>query len=432
MQLNSCQQHAINEIIKFLHSDEKYFNLSGAAGTGKTFLIQYLINNLFASIQQLHKAIGSQSKFHNLAVLATTNKAASVLGSVMQMEVQTVHKFFSLFVARDNLTGIKSTKTTRNSQIQHNYVLFIDEASLIDKELFGLIDRLTMDTKVIFIGDQYQLGPVSQQVSSVYTKNFPIVELKTMERTTAPVLIDLYDRLRDSVRTKQPVQIQTHAGIIEHYDGLAAKQIVKDTFIQPDIDARVVAYSNERVMQWTNFLNQEVFHRGTSLSVGTHLILGKAFKGNTNKRYYSEEEAVITRYLDPAINPDCTLEPIYGSKGTGQRAVVSFRHGASGEVVAVNTIPAEIKRLIKAAKADSDWGKVEALEERVIDLRYREAATTHKTQGSTYDEIFVDLENLSTCHNPNTFYRLLYVACSRAKYKIHLLGELNAKFGTVL
>ena len=53
----------------------------------------------------------------------------------------------------------------------------------------------------------------------------------------------------------------------------------------------------------------------------------------------------------------------------------------------------------------------------------------HKSQGSTYDTVFIDLENIGSCRNPDQVARMLYVAVSRARNRIFLFGKLPTKYG---
>jgi len=76
---------------------------------------------------------------------------------------------------------------------------------------------------------------------------------------------------------------------------------------------------------------------------------------------------------------------------------------------------------IAKAQADKDWPTYFRLKELYIDLRHAEALTIHKSQGSTFDTVFVDTTSLYTCRNPNERRRLLYVACSRARHTLYLV-----------
>ena len=58
------------------------------------------------------------------------------------------------------------------------------------------------------------------------------------------------------------------------------------------------------------------------------------------------------------------------------------------------------------------------------DLRYTYASTINKAQGSTYDTVYVDLNDLAKCSNRDLQLRLLYVAVSRARHKVVFTGDI--------
>ena len=43
--------------------------------------------------------------------------------------------------------------------------------------------------------------------------------------------------------------------------------------------------------------------------------------------------------------------------------------------------------------------------------------------------VFIDLDNIGSCNNPDQVARMLYVAISRARNRIFLFGKLPAKYG---
>jgi hypothetical protein len=86
-------------------------------------------------------------------------------------------------------------------------------------------------------------------------------------------------------------------------------------------------------------------------------------------------------------------------------------------------------RLLKYYKSQKNWFMFYDLKKTHPDLRQRDAATVHKAQGSTYDTVFIDLDDLSTCRNPDQAARLLYVAFSRARRRVVCYGDLAEKFG---
>ena len=60
------------------------------------------------------------------------------------------------------------------------------------------------------------------------------------------------------------------------------------------------------------------------------------------------------------------------------------------------------------------------------DIDYGFAITSHRSQGSTYDNVFVDMKDIIFDKNGNIYtnkaemLRRLYVACSRTRHKLYI------------
>lgn len=54
-------------------------------------------------------------------------------------------------------------------------------------------------------------------------------------------------------------------------------------------------------------------------------------------------------------------------------------------------------------------------------LDYGYCISAHKSQGSQYQEVMIDMQNLMTCHNSEELRQLQYVAMSRTKSNVSLL-----------
>ena len=135
--LNSDQNKAFKAIRKFLeHPAANTFVLKGYAGTGKTFLMQYLGKWLEESEQQFR-------------MLATTGRAATVLRGKTGFSTKTVHSEIYNF---SKVEGIESHgnaadgSTNEHGQMSMQFLLrmpdednkmlyIIDEASMISGDL---------------------------------------------------------------------------------------------------------------------------------------------------------------------------------------------------------------------------------------------------------------------------------------------------------
>jgi len=80
-------------------------------------------------------------------------------------------------------------------------------------------------------------------------------------------------------------------------------------------------------------------------------------------------------------------------------------------------------------RKQKNWERYYYMQEKIPELRARHACTVHKSQGSSYDTIFIDAADLSTCRQPDMVARLLYVAVSRARKRVVFYGDLANKYG---
>jgi ATP-dependent exoDNAse (exonuclease V) alpha subunit len=85
---------------------------------------------------------------------------------------------------------------------------------------------------------------------------------------------------------------------------------------------------------------------------------------------------------------------------------------------------AEKNERIKVARAAEDTNLLAIIENSWVDLRGAYACTINKAQGSTFDSVFLDLDDVSRCNSGDQIARMLYVAVSRARNHVYLCGDL--------
>ena len=63
------------------------------------------------------------------------------------------------------------------------------------------------------------------------------------------------------------------------------------------------------------------------------------------------------------------------------------------------------------------WKLFHHFQDSFVDLRSVHAITAHRSQGSTFDTVFVDAKDIKAS---NDKFRLLYVACTRARNLVYI------------
>ncbi|MEO1692957.1 MAG: AAA family ATPase, partial [Cyanobacteria bacterium J06631_6] len=156
--LTEEQQEALKKLKSFLRSDRHFFRLSGYAGTGKSFLICHLIEWL-------------DDCGFEFAIAAPTNKAAKSLMQVgssvgINIDVKTVAQLLGQQPELNEETGEEEFTSSGNAEFDDYDVMIVDEFSMINRSNFEEIVQAitsTIDTKVIFVGDEAQLPPVKEK-----------------------------------------------------------------------------------------------------------------------------------------------------------------------------------------------------------------------------------------------------------------------------
>lgn len=209
--IDESQPMQQNEAFNLLKMGKNIF-LTGAAGSGKTYLLNQYINYL---------------KDHNVwvAITASTGIAATHLRGT------TIHSWSGIGV-KDALTEHDLEKLLINKRIKRNYkkcsVLIIDEISMLHKHHLDMIDTIARHLlnndqpfggiQVVVCGDFFQLPPVTRGVeekqfafeaSAWNTGNFHVCYLHEQHRQGNDPLLDVLNDIRSGTageHTKVPLR----------------------------------------------------------------------------------------------------------------------------------------------------------------------------------------------------------------------------------
>jgi len=427
--LNQEQQAAADGFFKFLFSPEKELIISGPAGVGKTFVMGHLIDRVLPEYFKACKLMGIPTEYDSVVMTATTNKAAEVLSKATQRPTDTIHSFMNLRVTDDHNTGRSKLTRTQNWMVHSRKIIFIDEASMNDSALDFLIQEGTHGCKIVYVGDHCQLAPVMEQISPIYTRPMPFFELtQPMRNAGEPALVALCDQLRRTVETGIFEPIQIVPGVIDWVDNAEMEKLLEHHFAQQTQEARILAYTNARVNQYNEHI-RAIRSLPSEYQTGELLINNTAIKLSSRQSLSVEEDIEI-------LDTDKSISYLHIQDHPQGKIELAVRYATikprwTGEIAG---IPLPVDRehlagLIKYYSKAKNWNRYFYLKNTIPDFRPRDAATIHKAQGSTYDVVFLDVGNLSTCHLPDLVARLLYVGLSRARHRVILYGNLAEKYG---
>lgn len=424
--LNQGQTEAAEAFFQSLFSDEREFIISGPPGVGKTHLMGYIIDIIMPQYLKTCAMMDIEPKYRYIAMTATTNKAAQVLSESTNRPTETIHSYLGLKVQEDYKTGRTKLTKTGAWTVRQNMVIFIDESSMIDSDLYQIIREGFCNCKIVYVGDHCQLSPIMEKISPVFLQGSPMYELtEPMRNSGQPALISLCDQLRKTVETGRFNPILIVPGVIDHVSRKQMPGLIQQELIQATGRSRILSFTNDMVMGY----NQEVRNMRT---LPNHFTPGEVLVNNnammlSNGKISVEEEVTIHAAAPSTemitISKDVELEV--------RRCTIGTRFGT----FAAMPVPENKDHFIKLVKwyaGNKNWERYFYMKKTFPDLRERDSATVHKAQGSTYDSVFIDLTDISRCHQPDTVARMLNVAVSRARSHVYLYGTLADKYGGLI
>lgn len=467
------QQKAYDELITFInaeYNDKDYKRaLCGPAGTGKTYLVKALINNCNLS-------------YSTINVAAPTHKAGRILNESINISNIQITTVASDLGFRPNYDSTKfdynnppfDTKGKIKILERRPKLYIVDEASMIDRGAFTYIEKFCkqIKCKIIYIGDSFQLPPVGELYSPAF-KNVKTYFLKEIVRQgeNNPITY-LLDLLRFDIEHKtfnflnyitkntfsfnddltKGYQVLGHNNFCEK-----VKVVFNDEQLQSNVDlTKIIAFTNNVVNSWNNVVRNTII-KDSDISVITKndLILSYiTIVDEFNSIMIENSEEYILQDVINYVHPDynikgfmCRFVAIHGGQVTPPLFVVDHK-----DLFSVQMYYKISNSLIDAAKSANSssraakWKEYYKFKESCLlltpinnakgdvlfgrNLDYGFALTAHKSQGSTFDITFVDVNDIvfdrygHIYGNTEEINRRLYVACSRAKNKLYL------KYGT--
>ena len=406
--------------------------ITGYAGTGKST----------ALLKQLTTIAGKDKD--DTIVLCPTHKAAHRLLPKIPfgIEIKTIHSLLGWIPAiNENAEKIEHidivAKTDRKIEEYNTFI--IDEGGMMSEEMFmelvaKIEDARNFDTdgiKIYVYLDPYQLLPVKGrqiQLDEEFT-----TKLTTQHRAESPDVVALFTKFvefLEGTNTKDlKIDFSENVKKVSTTEAVQLFDITKD---------RLLAYTNE-VVGW---YNKEIsVYNGIQSFVGQHVQLGS----NPDLVYVEDMidksdvvlSDVVTWYLDNNML-------LQNSKISAKYMELEFStllklDGVEFAKVAINgttkIVPVvlgiynaySLTKQIKAAaiKDKKNYKFIYALN-KAYTMDYKFASTVHKAQGSEFDAVFVDVNDIKKSILPNyydTYARLMYVALSRAKKKVYIIQD---------
>ncbi|MEM6613555.1 MAG: AAA family ATPase [Cyanobacteria bacterium P01_C01_bin.72] len=424
-QLTEAQQAALAKLKSFLHSDRRLFRLSGYAGTGKSFLICHLIEWL-------------DDCGFEFVIAAPTNKAAKSLTQVgasvgINIDVKTVAQLLGQQPELNEETGEEEFTSSGNAEFDDYDVMIVDEFSMINRSNFEEIVQAiatTIETKVIFVGDEAQLPPVKEKqpmvaISEAIDDTATLDQVVRYEGAIAVVAEQIRSQKQFSRRI-YPFATSEDQTIIcqprqEWLETVTEFFQADDCKVNPDF-ARLLVWRNKTAGNANRYVRSRLWGKEAPVFVpGDRLIARKPlFRIRPGQKGKNKWGILINNSEECSVIDQPTIKQLSFDKIAYQYRSVPVKTDAGFEVnLSVLTEQGSRLRqeMLQDYVAKKQWNKYFDLSRTFDDVTYAYSLTVHKAQGSSIDYVFLDTEDMQGCPD---LQKMLYTALTRAKNRVYI------------
>ncbi len=468
-ELTSNQKKAFENFRNFISNDQiKVFILKGYAGTGKTTLIRYFIDEI------------TRHDNTQYILMASTGRAAKILTNMTGKKAQTIHSVIYVFndfnqdleevIKTEDEVGVDKTgqlfltyiltpiKEKKDKQIYY----IVDEASMISDTVeenpvqaqFGsgrtLSDLLEYDRggKFIFVGDECQLPPIGQDLSPALSVEYfeQVLNIRAKESTLTDIVRQQLDNsiILAAQRIRQlcaePPQVKwgklplgNYQHIHLHHDIASMindyiKLIANHNFEA----ATLISLSNTKCNNLNKLIRSALGHRNL-LQEGDLLLVtqNNSISGLMNGDMVMVEQVKNVRYQRAQLSfLLIEVRELVTGRRFSQYIIEDILYGN-----APNLLPGQQKALFidfyRRMKQKGIKQKTTEFHEQLksdeflnaLRCVYGYAITCHKAQGGEWDSVFVDIPRNLTLEARSADYQWIYTAVTRARKQLHVVND---------
>jgi ATP-dependent exoDNAse (exonuclease V) alpha subunit len=349
-------------------------------------------------------------------------------------------------------------KFTEGKKGKKSDVVFVDEVSMIPDVLAQQLEGLKKYKKVILIGDRAQLPPVNEIESKLFEWKIKQSNLSEIVRYRNNI-VKLADQLKGLIFQNKKINLRSCEG-----DGVFLykdKTEWLNNYYKNTANSVVLAYTNDQVRSYNETIRKHELKltAGNRFEIGEKVMFNNFYKAS----HIVEEELTMNYYTSYQVHiKSCQSETylidytkiIQALKYDLQRTekdpdlldelvkklpnnipiyyLVTEEDYFVNNPISYSTLQQNLEDLksefIKIKVLFSDlvvrdfWSfYYSELIDKFADVTYGYAMTVHKSQGSTYERVFIDMKDIIH-KNPKEreSFQCLYTAITRASSEIHV------------
>ena len=389
----------------YISNNLRPFVILGIAGSGKTTIVKFLIEELGLSIES-----GS------VVFCTFTGKAASVMTN-KGTPAQTIHRLIydPVEVVDEKTKKKKIIFTLKDSLPQDIEVIVVDEFFMVSKEIME--NLLSFNKKVICLGDQYQLPPPFGTINELYKHPDVVLDEPLRQSLDSPIIY-LANEAKKHNRIKYG-----------KYDNILVTRKNDSPLDRLRASEQIIAGKNATVKKLNNFYRRNILNIKAPIPTKGEKLM--CLKNNWNQQVV--EDGISTNLVNGLT---VVLEnEITDINTTLQTTEVDLRpdffndHCFKKVLIDMLFFKYNYNKLDEIENEDciKNYGYQDVLDKRklLIDyqmsplnaLTYGYVITCHKSQGSEFKDVFYFFEPMGK----QTYWQLLYTGITRASENLTLV-----------
>jgi hypothetical protein len=472
LNLGKSQQTALTKLEAFLASKVQVFMLKGYAGSGKTTILEGLVEYLTA----IEK---------DFLLMAPTGRAAKVIREKTGNEAFTIHK--SIYSYEDMLEVEEGDSFFYNYKLRNNTdvagkIFIIDEASMLsdaksEGEFFRFgsgyllsdlisytrVNHENTKTKIIFVGDPCQLPPVTDNSSKAFEPTYLKEKFNLSSEETEMKEVKRQGGESGILKAAAKIRKSISAGFFNDFNlrsnGSDIYNPSYETFLdtwQKAASPKIIIASKNKTCLHLNLQIRERRFGNANLPIQKSdiVIMGG---NNYRKGIFNGEFAVINEVNSEIETRTIALKGKSPVTLNWRNVELVFPDGESNNKMVKGKVlenflygdnylkPEETQALYvdftsrhKNLKPKSEEFKEAIMQDEYFNallMKYGYAVTCHKAQGGEWENVFSIWDNDNTegfnCFSDNqrradktnqNFYRWAYTAITRASKNLYALN----------
>lgn len=438
MNWNDQQTAAIDGILSFIAAPFNQndptgwaITIIGHAGTGKTTMVQEAI-----------RQATEQDPSLQICVTAPTNKATQVLANFgrdagINVDTMTIYSLLGLVLGENG--EVKTVFQGGNGSFTNYDVVIIDEGSMVGSLLMDIVSEraLKYGIKVIFMGDHCQLNPVKESQSRVFNR----VEVpnqykldKIMRQDEGSPIRQTIASFREFAQSGQvPPKISTnltpredgvHVMIGQEFYDAMLYQFDCEEYKEDPTFCRALAWTNAEVDRMNRMIRRRLYGENCEdYMLGERVaVLAPVMDECMQQLICTDDECEIVSIGLSTLTDKADFETLPDGHPQYKTWLVGLKN-FYGEIHYVHVLHRDdlgkhkrrLDHLSREAKAKrKPWKMFWSCKELFTPIRPIHAMTIHKSQGQTFNTVFVNVRDAMNNMNTKERARLMYVAGSRA------------------